>query len=139
MLKKSITYTDYDGNEQTDEFYFGLSKAEITEMEFSENAGLAKTIESIIKAKDNKRLIELFKKLILKSYGEKSVDGKAFIKKRDGHALSEDFEQTEAFSVLFMELANNDQAAVAFVNGILPAGMADEVAKAQKGKTLPSA
>lgn len=117
MLKKTITYTDYDGNERTEDFYFNLSKAEIAEMELSAEGGLAKTIEKIVAAQDNKKIVEIFKDLILKAYGEKSVDGKRFIKNDE---LREGFSQTEAYSELFIELATNADASTAFVNGIIP-------------------
>jgi len=117
MLKKKITYEDYDGNTRTEDFYFNLNKAELTEMEMSHNGGLVKTIESIIAAEDTKRVIEIFKDLILKAYGEKSVDGKRFKKSQE---ISDSFAQTEAYSVLFMELATNADSAAAFVNGITP-------------------
>lgn len=120
MLKKTITYTDYDGNERTEDFYFNLTKAELMEMNFNTEGGMEKTIKRIVDTKDIKQLIEIFKDIILKAYGEKSDDGKRFIKIRDGHKLCEDFAQTEAYSELFMELASNDELASDFINGIIP-------------------
>ena len=117
MLKKTIKYVDYDGNEREEDFYFNLSKAEIAEMEMSTNGGLDKMIKRIIAEQDNKRIIELFKDLVLRAYGKKSDDGRRFIKNQD---LRDDFSQTEAYSELFMELATNADAAAAFVNGIVP-------------------
>lgn len=117
MLKKTITYTDYDGNKRTEDFYFNLSKAEVAEMEMSAEGGLTKTLEKIVAEQDGKRIIEIFKDLILKAYGEKSLDGKRFVKSKE---LSEAFSQTEAYSELFMELAMNAEASAAFVNGIIP-------------------
>jgi hypothetical protein len=117
MLKKLITYTDFDGNERKEEFYFNLTKAEVTEMEMSAEGGLSKTLQRIIETQDNKRIIETFKDLILRSYGEKSPDGKRFIKNQE---LRDAFAQTEAYSELFMELAMNAESAAAFVNGIVP-------------------
>lgn len=117
MLKKTITYVDYDGNERTEDFYFNLSKAEIAEMELSTAGGLDKMINRIIAEQDGKRIIELFKNLVLKAYGKKSDDGKRFIKSKE---LAEEFSQTEAYSDLFMELATDAKAAAAFVNGIVP-------------------
>lgn len=118
MLKKTITYTDYDGNSRTEDFYFNLSKAEVTEMELSADGGLSKMLEKIVASQDNKRIMEIFKDIIIKAYGEKSPDGKRFIK---NDALREAFTQTEAYSELFMELATNAEAASAFINGIVPA------------------
>lgn len=117
MLKKTITYVDYDGNERTEDFYFNLSKAELIEIETSNNGGLSKMIEKLVAEQDMKRIIEIFKDIILKAYGEKSLDGKRFIKSAE---LRDSFEQTEAYSQLFMELATNAEAAAAFVNGITP-------------------
>ena len=117
MLKKTMTYTDYNGNERTEDFYFNLSKAELAEMELSTDGGVEQSIRKIVNAKDNKKIVEEFKKLILKSYGEKSDDGKRFIKSKE---LSEAFSQTEAYSDLFMELATDADAAADFVNGIIP-------------------
>jgi len=117
MLKKTMTYTDYDGNQRTEDFYFNLTKAEVTEMELSHNGGLIKTIEKIVAEKDGRRIIEIFKDLVLKSHGEKSIDGKRFIKSQE---LRDAFSQTEAYSDLFMELAMDADSAAAFVNGIIP-------------------
>jgi len=119
MLKKTISYTDYDGNLRTEDFYFNLSKAEVTEMELSAEGGLSKMLEKIVASQDSKRIMEIFKDIILKAYGEKSPDGKRFIKNKD---LREGFSQTEAYSELFMELATNADAASSFVNGIVPSG-----------------
>lgn len=117
MLKKTMTYVDYDGNERTEDFYFNLSKAEIGEMELSINGGLEAMINRIIQERDNAKIVATFKDLILRSYGKKSDDGRRFIKSPE---LSEEFSQTEAYSDLFMELASNADSAAAFVNGIMP-------------------
>jgi hypothetical protein len=127
MLKKSITYTDYDGNERTEDFYFNLTKAECVELKYSEIGGLENYIEALIRESDNKRIIALFKDLIFRAYGEKSPDGRRFIKSSE---LSEAFAQTEAYSNLFMELASDAEAAAQFVNGITP--VVDESAVAEK-------
>ena len=127
MLKKTITYTDYNGVERKEDFYFNLSKAEVMEMELSTTGGLAEMIKRIVAAKDQPAIIKVFKDLILKAYGEKSPDGKRFIKSPE---LSDAFAQTEAYSILFMELATNDEAAAKFINGIVPADMAQQIASA---------
>lgn len=117
MLKKTITYTDYNGNERTEDFYFNLNKAEITEWEVETPGGYSEFIKKIVQEVNGKEIIELFKRVILKSYGEKSPDGKRFIKSKE---LTDAFSQTEAFVELFMELATNAEAAAAFVNSITP-------------------
>ena len=120
MLKKTVTYVDYNGVERTEDFYFYLSKAEVTEMELSVEGGFSKMLEEIVKSNDNARILELFKEMVLKAYGEKSADGRRFIKSKE---LAEAFSQTEAYSEIFMELAMDEKAAAAFVNGIMPANL----------------
>lgn len=121
MLSKTIKYTDYNGVEREEVFLFNLSKAELMEMEMGTTGGLGETIRKIISAQDNPQIIKIFKELILKAYGEKSADGKRFMKvDENGHPLSVAFSQTEAYSQLFMELANDDIEAAKFVQGIIP-------------------
>ena len=128
MLKKTITFTDYNGLERTEDFYFNLTKAEIMEMELSTTGGLTGMINKIVAEQNAPAIIKIFKELILKAYGEKSADGKKFMKKdKDGSPLYLNFEQTEAYSVLFMELATDADAAAKFVNGIVPAEAQQQV------------
>lgn len=117
MLKKTITYEDFDGNKRTEDFYFNLSKAEVLEMEMGISGGMTQMLNKIIAAQDGGRVIKTFKDIILKAYGEKSPDGKRFIKSEE---ISTAFSQTEAYSQLFMELATNADAAATFVNSIIP-------------------
>ena len=117
MLKKTVTYTDYNGSERTEDFYFNLTKAEIMEMALTTVGGLSAMIEKIVAAKDGPTIIKTFKDLVLKAYGEKSADGRRFIKSPE---IAEAFSQTEAYSQIFMELATDDEAAAKFVNGIIP-------------------
>lgn len=130
MIKKTITFTDYNGTERTEDFYFNLTKAEVMEMEMSVKGGLAEMIQRIIAAQDQPAIIKIFRDLITRAYGVKSPDGRKFMKSAE---LTDDFVQTEAFSELYMELATNADAAAAFVNGIVPADMAKQAAL-QAGK-----
>ena len=117
MLKKTITYTDYNGNERTEDFFFNLSKAEVVEMELGVSGGLTQMVQRIVAAQDGTQIIKTFKEIVLKAYGEISPDGKRFVKSDE---LSTAFSQTEAYSNLFMELATNHDAAAAFINAIVP-------------------
>lgn len=117
MLKKTIEYIDYNGTTRSEDFYFNITKAEVMEMEMSVNGGLTEMINKIISTQDAPAIIKIFKDLILKSYGEKSLDGKRFEKSEE---LSLAFSQTEAFSQLFMELATDAEAASKFVNAVIP-------------------
>ncbi len=117
MLKKTITYTDYDGNERTEDFYFNISKAELAELEYSVKGGLKKMMEKAVAEKDGPRIIQYFKEIVLKSYGVKSNDGRRFMKDKE---LTREFSETEAYVNLFMELATDEKAAAAFMNGVMP-------------------
>ena len=127
MLKKTIKYFDYNDEPREEDFYFNLSKAELAEMELSTTGGLSETIKRISSTQDTPQLVKMFKELILKSYGEKSPDGKRFIKSDE---LSTAFSQTEAYTELFMELATNAESAAAFVRGIVPADMRKQLESA---------
>lgn len=124
MLKKNIKYVDYDGNARAEDFYFNLNKAEVIELQLGTVGGLTKTLEKIVQEKDTSRIIEYFKTIILKAYGEKSADGRRFIKSQE---LRDAFEQTEAYSELFMELASDAKMAAEFINGVLPKEAADAI------------
>lgn len=117
MLKKTMTYIDYDGNERTEDFYFNLNKAEILEMELGISGGLENFLQRIIDAKDVPELASIFKKIILKSYGIKSLDGKRFMKSQE---YTDEFVQTEAYSDLYTELCTDADKAAAFINAIVP-------------------
>lgn len=118
MLKKTITYTDFNGVERTEDYYFHLSKAEIMEMELGTTGGFTEMVQKIIQAKDVPAIVKVFKELVLKAYGKKSDDGRRFIKSEE---LSREFSQTEAYSQLFMLLATNSEEGSKFINGIVPA------------------
>ena len=128
MLKKSITYTDFNGVERTEDFFFNLTKAEIMELELGVTGGLTAMVQGVVMAQDTPSLIKIFKELILKSYGEKSADGKRFIKINDaGVSLANNFAQTEAYSELFMLLATNEDEASNCIRGIVPSDVSERM------------
>ena len=117
MLKKTITYVDYNDKEQTETFYFDLNEVEATELELSVEGGLSKKLEAIAKSEDKAAMFKFFKELIAKSYGIKSEDGRRFIKSEQ---ISEEFTQTRAYAKLLMELATDGDKLAAFFNGVIP-------------------
>ena len=129
MFKKTITYTDYNDVERTEDYFFNLNKAEVMQMEMSTTGGMAEMIQRIVAAQDTPAIIDIFKKLLLQSYGVKSPDGKQFIK---NDQLRAEFEYTEAFSQMFMELATDADKAAEFVNGIMPKDLQKAIAEEQK-------
>lgn len=120
MIKKTITYTDYNDLQRTEDHYFHLTEAELTDLSVSVEGGLAALLEKIVKEKNQKQIWEYMKILVTKSYGVKSPDGRQFIKNDEVLAA---FVQTEAFSSLLMELSRDAEAAAEFANGILPANL----------------
>lgn len=126
MLKKSVTYRDFNGEEVTEDFFFHLSKAELVELEMSREGGLSAAMQKIMDTNDGRGIIEEFKKILLMAYGKKSSDGRRFIKNDE---LRQEFQSSEGYSVLFMELMTNATAAAEFVNGIIPDGLAEDAAK----------
>lgn len=134
MIKKTIKFEDYNGNVREEDFHFHLTKAEAITLNFSKNTeSLRDHVDRIVKANKFSDLVQLFKDIILLSYGEKSEDGRRFIKTKE---LSEEFSQTEAFSVLFTELATDADAAAKFINGILPQNTDGNPQAPVKGKKV---
>lgn len=117
MITKTITYKDFNGVDRKETFYFNLSDDEIIEMELGTNGGFSNIFRQIIEARDQESLIREFKKFILKAYGEKSQDGRRFIKSDE---LSKAFSETPAYTELFMELAFDDIKAAEFIKGLIP-------------------
>lgn len=124
MYRIPVTYTDYNGVERTEDFWFNLSKAELAEMEYGIAGGYSAIVQKIIDSKDFPALIKHFKALVLKAYGVKSDDGRRFMKSEE---LATEFSQTEAYSEIFMSLAGDDKKAADFVNGIMPDSLRDQL------------
>jgi hypothetical protein len=137
MYVKEMEYTDFNGVTRKEKFYFNLTKAEILDLELGKAGGLTEYIRKIVEAQDTPTIMSLFKSLLLKSYGVKSDDGRRFIK---NDQVREEFEQTQAFSDLYMLLALNDEEASKFVNAIVPADMkvSDEQKQQYVKELIPS-
>ena len=129
MLKKTITYTDYNDQKRTEDYWFHLTKSELIELDASNEGGLETAIRKIIKETDTKRIVELVKTLVLKSYGEKSADGKRFIKSEEA---AKAFMQTEAYSQLFVDLISDAEQMAAFFKGIIPQDLREQADKLEK-------
>lgn len=136
MLRKEITYEDFNGDQTTDTYYFNISKSELIEMEVEYKEGFGRMLERIIEEKNDKDLITRFKEIILMSYGQKSPDGKRFVKL---DTLREEFSQSAAYEVLFMELCTDVDAAVVFLKGVLPKDVIVEVDKAEAAEKAKEA
>lgn len=126
MLKKTITYEDFNGDTVSEDFFFHLSKAELVELELSHRGGLSEALKRIVVSEDGKSIIAEFKNIILGAYGKRSDDGRRFIKNQE---LRDEFESSEAYSVLFMEMVTDAESAAEFVNGVIPKNLAEDAAK----------
>ena len=134
MYKITETYTDYDDNQRTEDFYFNYSEAELTDLQFSVSGGLAGMIDKIIKTNDMPKLVELFRELIQKAYGEKSNDGRRFMKSPE---LTKEFTETVAYSQIYMRLATDSKAAQEFINKVVPKNMQDKMQQANQQNVVP--
>lgn len=129
MIKKTVTFTDFDGNKRTEDFYFHLTEQELTEWELSVDGGLSGVLTRIVNSQDTKTLIGIFKDLLIKAYGVKTPDGRGFVKNEE---VLNNFTCTQAFSDIYMELATDDKAAAEFVNGVMPASLAKKAKEEMK-------
>lgn len=124
MLKKTIAFKDLDGNDVQDDFYFNLNKAEIAKLELSHSGGLSGFLQQIIRANKGDQIIEAFEDIIKMSVGRRSEDNRQFEK---SEAITNAFMQTDAYTVLFMELLTDAEKSAAFVRGMMPADLAAEI------------
>jgi hypothetical protein len=120
MYRTQITYKDLDDNERTDTLYFRFSESEVNDMQYSETGGFASLLMRIIEAQDQPTMMKLFRRFIHDAYGEKSPDGKAFIKFRDGRRIADDWCQTEAYNQYYLKLLQDPEEAIRFFNGVFP-------------------
>lgn len=129
MMKKTVTYTDYNGVEKTETFYFGLTESELVKMQMSEYGQMQDRLRNISSSKDAAKIMDQFADLLRLSYGVKTPDGR-FVKKRNGELLFDEFESSAAYDAIFMELCTSTDAVVEFAKGILPDNMKAEAEKA---------
>jgi hypothetical protein len=126
MLRKEVEYKDFDGNDRKDVLWFHLNEVEITEMDLETSGGLVKYMESIIDTNDVNQLITIFKDLLIRSYGERSMDGKHFYK---DDKIRNEFVSSAAYPVLYMEMVSDADKTVEFINGIVPSNIREQMAK----------
>lgn len=117
MIKKTVTYVDYNGVERTESFYFHYTESEILDMELSTEGGFAERVQKIIDAKDQTSLLKVIKKFVLDAYGVKSDDGRRFIKNDE---VKQAFVECPAYSEIYLDLLSDDVLASEFINGIIP-------------------
>ena len=116
MYKITRKFEDYNGVEKEQDFWFNLSKADILKMELSEEGGMDKRLDKLVKTKDMKEAIRVFEGLLLMAYGVKTDDGR-FVKNDQVRA---EFASSAAYSDIYFELATNPEAAQKFVEGVIP-------------------
>ena len=135
MLKKTITYVDYNGVERTEDFYFNLTKVECVELEYSLSPGtsLSDVITMLINAKDIGKIISTIKNVVLTAYGEKSPDGKRFVKSEE---MRNEFSQTVAFDNIYWELVSDPEKAADFITGILPSDLRNNLGSNPKAEVM---
>ena len=135
MLKKTITYEDWNGKVRTDDFYFNLTRVECAELEFGLGPGksLTESFQTLIDNNDMGVIIATIKDILLKSYGIKSEDGKRFMKSQE---IRDSFEQNPAFEIVYMELATNAEYAADFLTSIIPKSFSEQLGDNPKKELL---
>lgn len=135
MLKKTITYEDWNGETRTEDFYFNLTRTELVEMEVGLIPGksLTETLQTLITDNDMGTIVKTIKDIVLRAYGEKSSDGKRFVKNQD---VRDSFEQNPAYDILYMELATDSEKAAEFLNGIMPSSVRENLGEDSKQALL---
>ena len=129
MRKETITYEDYNGVTRTEDFYFGFNKAELMDMELgTPGGGMRDKLQRIINSPEASKISATFKEILLAAYGEKSEDGKRFIKSPE---LSKAFSETMAYSDLWMKLSTEEGYASEFIKDIMPRDLIKELDKQQ--------
>ena len=134
MLKRSITYTNFNDETVTEDFYFNLSKAELVEMELSTTGGLGETLKRIVQTRDHQGLIKEFKSIIMLAYGKRTGDGR-FVKNQE---VLDEFIETGAYSALFMDLVTNVENAALLIRGLIPADLVEQVEQTTVTPTTPA-
>ena len=133
MYIKEITFTDFNGNTVTEIYCFNLNKVELMELQTSVPGGWAALGEKAVKEQDSSTLFKLYKELVLTAVGEKSADGKQFIKTPE---IVSKFQNSNAFPEFMMALVENEKLAEEFIAGILPNG-ADALKSAKNQMSFP--
>ena len=126
MLKKTITYTDWNGEERTEDFYFNLTRVEVLELEYDVDAEgtLTEWLTDLVKSRDIDRIIRTVKKIILTAYGEKSADGRRFMKSDE---IRRSFEENPAFDELYMTMVTDSSKAAEFLTSIMPSSVRENL------------
>lgn len=124
MYKETVTYKDFNGTERTEDVYFNLSETELIKWQNSIDGGLYDHLKKIINSKDQKEIMNLWDTIILKAYGEKSADGRRFMKTPE---ITEAFSQTVIYDILYKKYLNDSEAGARFINAIIPADLASKV------------
>lgn len=126
MIKKTVTYKNFNDVEVTEDCYFNYTEAQLADLEMSVGGGLSATLRSLSAAQNETELYKFFRQLILGAYGIKSPDGRKFMKSKE---ISEDFEQTAAYNAIFMELVTDTDKAIEFVNNLIPESLKEKMSK----------
>ena len=133
MIVKTVKYKGFDGEDIEEKVYLHLTKAEFLKMDlkYSDYGGLINYMRKLLTdVKDGdmymKPLVTVLETLILSAYGRKTEDGR-FVKKMYGQPLADEFETSEAYSSLLINLLSEDgiKDIEPLIMGILPTSELD--------------
>ena len=141
MLHKKITFTNYDGVEETVDAYFNLNKTECVDLnlEYESEGGLVGHLKSLIKDSNGgeirqKPAVDFVKLLVNKAYGVRPKDDPSIFVKEDdeGHPLIRKFKQSAAYDKYVYGLLSGEESLDEFAENVMPAVSDEQKAEAAK-------
>lgn len=126
MRKETIKYSDFDGTNREEIFYFNLTRAECVALHMQTTGGLPAVLEKIVKANDIGTIYATFEDLLGRSYGVKSDDGRRLMKGKDGELFLA-FKETNAYDELMCKLISIPGYSADFFSEVIPAEALEEL------------
>lgn len=128
MFKHSVEYVDFNGSDRKEDLYFHLSLPEVTRLEAEIGMGLEDYIKGLTTNQELNTLLAFLERMLLSSYGQKTSDGKSFIKSQ---VIREAFEYSQAYAEIFEQVLSNPDLARKFGENVADNG------KSKKNQVTP--
>lgn len=116
MIKKTIAYTDFNGNPQKTVAYFNFNKLEVLKLAAKHGMDIEEYAKKVAETGDIAKMLGFLEEIILGAYGKKSADGKSFVKSAEDRQA---FENSNEYAELFDQLLSNPEETKRFAQGIV--------------------
>lgn len=116
MQKLTIQFENFDGETVSEDLYFHLNIKELQAME-EWPVPLTKRIADLTNTQDGKKAFELMRDIIEAAYGERSEDGKRFIKNEE---VLKNFTQGLTYDEVIIKFIDGSMDLAKFIEGLLP-------------------